>query len=365
MLRVALVGYPAAGRSTLFRLMTGAADPRRHGHGAAAVQLGIARVPDPRLDRLAALFKGRSVVPAAVEVADVAAAGPSGATMLVELAPFRNADALVHVVRAFDDPQHPHQAGSIDPVRDARRMADELVLADLAVVEKRLDRLSRDLKKTRAVELEKEYGLLVRCREALELGRPLRELDLAGDDLKRLRGFQFLSAKPLLLVINVGEAGLEGGGDGLDAALAKAGFGESLGPGSTRVVPVCAKIELEIAELDPRDARAFREEMGLHESGLDRVIRASYDLVGYISFFTVGDHECRAWSIPRHSTAVAAAAEVHSDMARGFIRAEVVRVEHLLARGSTSACREHGELRLEGKDYIVQDGDVIYFRFAP
>jgi ribosome-binding ATPase YchF (GTP1/OBG family) len=242
-------------------------------------------------------------------------------------------------------------------------MEDELILADLAIAEKRLERLERDLKKSAVPDLRREQEVLVRCRAALEDGRALRGLSLTGDDERRLRGFQFLSAKPLLLVLNLDEADVAGAA-GAAGAVHRAGLDAFLEGAGTRAVPVCAKIELEIAQLEPADAAAFLSDLGLAESGLDRVIRASYDLLGYISFFTVGEDECRAWSIPRGTAAQAAAAEIHSDIARGFIRAEVVRYEHLVQRGSLAACREHAEMRLEGKEYIVQDGDVINFRFA-
>src|SRR6185312_2805231 len=198
------------------------------------------------------------------------------------------------------------------------------------------------------------------CRAALEEGRALRSLDLATDDAKRLRGFQFLSAKPLLIVLNLDEADLPQA----DRAVELAGIGDFVKGAHTRAVPFCAKIELEIAQLDAADAAAFMADLGLNESGLDRVIRASYDLLGYISFFTVGEDENRAWSIPRGTNAQNAAGEIHSDIQRGFIRAEVCRYEHLLERGSIAGCRDNAELRLEGKEYIVLDGDVINFRHA-
>src|SRR4051812_39484170 len=246
-------------------------------------------------------------------------------------------------------------------------MEDELILADLGVAERRLERLEKDLKKAKTADLEKERDVIVLCKATLEDGKALRALDLKGDDLKRLRGFQFLSAKPLLIVINLDESQLAGGGDAatrLDRAMEAAGLTAFLSRAETAAVAVCAKIELEIAQLDPADAAAFLADLGLTESGLDRVIRASYDLLGYISFFTVGEDECRAWSIPRNTAAQLAAGEIHSDIARGFIRAEVVSYDNLIARGSMAACREHGEVRLEGKEYIVKDGDIINFRFA-
>lgn len=360
MLRAGLFGFPAAGKTALFQLLTSAREAPRPG-GKTEANVGVSRVPDERLDRLTALFNPRKHVPATVEFADVAGTGAqTGAKALLDLAPFRNADALLHVVRLFRDPSIAHPSGAVDPARDVRAMEDELILADLGVVERRLERLERDLKKGATAELKREQEILVQCRTALEGGQPLRALGLGPDDAKRLRGFQFLSAKPLLLVLNLDEADLPKA----DSAVQLAGLESFMSGAATRAVPICAKIELEIAQLEAADATAFMADLGLHESGLDRVIRASYDLLGYISFFTVGEDECRAWSIPRHTPAVLAAGEIHSDISRGFIRAEVVRYDQLLARGSLAACRDHGELRLEGKEYVVQDGDVINFRHA-
>jgi GTP-binding protein YchF len=361
MLRAGLIGFPSTGKTALFQLMTSAREAPRAG-GKTEANVGVSRVPDERLDRLTALFNPRKRVPATVEFADIAGTGgaKAGAQALLDVAPFRNADALLHVVRMFRDPAVPHPAGSVDPARDVRAMEDEVILADLGVVERRLERLERDLKKGTSADLRKEQDILMRCRTALEEGRPLRALELAADDAKRLKGFQFLSAKPLLLVLNLDEADLPQADD----ALKMAGLEGFMTGAATRAVPICAKIELEIAQLDAADAAAFLADLGLRESGLDRVIRASYDLLGYISFFTVGEDECRAWSIPRDTSAVLAAGEIHSDISRGFIRAEVVRYEDLISRGSLAACREHGELRLEGKDYVVLDGDVINFRHA-
>jgi ribosome-binding ATPase len=361
MLRAGLIGLPSTGKSTLFRLMTSAREAARPGqHGKTDANVGVSRVPDERLDRLTAMYNPRKRVPATVEFADMAGAAHTGARDLLDVAPFRNADALLHVVRLFRDETVPHPAGGLDPARDAQSMEDELILADLGVVERRLARLDKDLKKSPTADLKREQELLGDCQSALENGTPIRALALSADDAKRLRGFQFLSAKPLLLVLNLDEADLAR----LDEATGLAGLARFLQGAATRAVPLCAKIELEIAELDHADAAAFLSDLGLKETGLDRVIRASYDLLGYISFFTVGDDECRAWSIPRHTAAQIAAGEIHSDIARGFIRAEVVAYERLIARGSMQACKEHGEVRLEGKEYVVQDGDIINFRFA-
>jgi GTP-binding protein YchF len=353
MLRAGLVGFPSTGKTTLFQLLTSAHGAPRPGQKTDA-NVGVSRVPDERLDRLAALFNPRKRTPATVEFADLAAARAGSAQSLLDVVPFRNAEALVHVLRLFRDEAVAHPKGSIDPARDARAMEEEMILADLGVAERRLERLEKDLKKSASPELKKEQEILLRCRVALEAGQPLRGLELEAEDGKRLRGFQFLSAKPLLYVLNSDEE--DPAGARFHGALESAAH--------TGQVTVCAKIELEIAQLDATDAAAFLADLGLSGSGLDRVIRASYDLLGYISFFTVGEDECRAWSIPRGTAAQLAAREIHSDIARGFIRAEVARYEHLMARGSIAACRDHGELRLEGKDYVVQDGDVINFRFA-
>ena len=371
MLRAALIGFSSSGKTTLFQLMTSLREPARGASGKGETLVGISKVPDARLDRLTAMFNPRKRVAATVEFSDMAATGPD----------HRGADArrrrgLQERRRArsrpprFQDPAVPHPAGSINPARDAQAMEDELILADLGVAERRLERLEKDLKKARTADLERERDVLTVCRAALEEGRPLRALDLKGEDLKRLRGFQFLSAKPLLIVINLDESQLAEGGEGATAsgfndwAAEAAGLTPFLSRAGTAAAAVCAKIELEIAQLEAADAAAFLADLGLKESGLDRVIRASYDLLGYISFFTVGEDECRAWSIPRGTSAQLAAGEIHSDIARGFIRAEVVGYDPLITRGSMAACRDHGEVRLEGKEYVVQDGDIINFRFA-
>ena len=361
MLRAALIGLPSSGKTTLFQLMTSIHEAPR---GKGDVNIGISKVPDQRLDKLTAMYNPKKRVPATVEFTDIVAAARGGAQALVDVAGYKNADALVHVVRAFRDPSVARPSGSIDPARDAQTMEDELILADLGVAERRLERIEKDLKRGKSAELEKERDLVQRCKDALEHGTPLRALQLAGDDLKRLRGFQFLSAKPLLLAINLDENDVADVGDDIARAAEKAGLTAFLAHASTRAVALCTKIELEISQLEAADANAFLSDLGLTESGLDRVIRTSYDLLGYISFFTVGEDECRAWSIARATPAQQAAGEIHTDIQRGFIRAEVVAYDALIARGSMAACREHGEVRLEGKEYIVQDGDIINFRHA-
>jgi GTP-binding protein YchF len=361
MLRAALIGFPSSGKTTLFQLMTSARDAPK---GKGDVNIGISKVPDARLDALTTMYNPRKRVPATVEFTDIIAPARSGAQALVDVAGYKNADALVHVVRAFRDASVPHPSGAIDPARDAQAMEDELILADLGVAERRVERIEKDLKKGRSAELEKERDLVRRCQAALEDGKPLRTLELTGDDRKLLRGFQFLSAKPLLLVINLDEGDLSEVGSTIEKAAEKVGLAGFLAHAATRAVAVCSKIELEISQLEGDDAKAFLSDLGLSESGLDRVIRTTYDLLGYMSFFTVGEDECRAWSIARGTAAQNAAGEIHTDIQRGFIRAEVVAYDALISRGTMAACRDHGEVRLEGKEYVVQDADIINFRFA-
>src|SRR5256885_13804716 len=303
MLRAALIGFGQTGKSTLFQLMTSAREAARAAHGKSEATIGISKVPDARLDRLTAMYNPRKRVPATIEFSDLATPVRAGsAQALVDVAAYKNADALVHVLRAFDDPAVPHPSGSIDPARDAQAMEDELILADLGLAERRLERIEKDLKKSKTADLERERDVVTLCRTTLEEGRPLRSLDLKGEGLKRLRGFQFLSAKPLLVVINLDESHLAGGGDAamsVDRAANHTGVASFLNRAATAAVAVCGKIELEIAQLDAVDATAFLTDLGLKESGLHRVIRARYDLLGYISFFTVGEDEIRARSVSR------------------------------------------------------------------
>ena len=348
MLRAGLIGLPATGKTTLLRLLSQSDHGALPASSRAEPHVGVAQVPDPRLDRLTELFEPRRRVPAAVEVTELAAHG--GLRALPDVSGFRDADALLHVLRMFRDARVPHAAGHVDPARDMRQMEDELILADLSVAERRIDRIRRDLKKGRNRELDRRSAshrpLPTDPRGWLAAAsaqpRPSRRQASAR--------IQLLSAKPLLAVLNLDESEVSDPA----GAIERAGLTDALSGVATDTVPVCAKIELEIAELPPEDCAAFLTDLGLSDSGLDRVIRASYRLLGYLSFFTVGKDECRAWSVPRGTPAREAAREIHSDIARGFIRAEVVSFDALSARdGSYPACREHGEVRLEGKEYEV------------
>jgi hypothetical protein len=269
-------------------------------------------------------------------------------------------DALAHVVRVFEDPAIPPASGRVDPLGDIQGVELELMLNDLEQVSRRIDRLEKDLKKKKEVALEHELALLNRCRAALEAETPLRQLDFHPDERKVMTSFMFLSWKPMLFVLNVGDA--EAGE--VDHAAEKHGLTELANRPGTALVAVCGKVEAELAELDEAEAAEMMAAYGLKESGLDRLIHATYRLLGLISFFTTGATECRAWTIERGTTAVKAAGAVHTDMERGFIKAEVVHWEHLLAAGSLAAARERGQVKLEGKEYVVEDGDVILFRHS-
>jgi len=356
-MRIGLFGFPMAGKSTLFRLMTGVEPPAFAKNGEARV--AIARVPDPRLERLIAMYGPRKRTPATVEYLDLVGVEKGQAAKLLPLEQLRTVDALVHVVRAFDGGV-PRAKGSADPASDVAAMETEFILADLIVAEKRAEKLELQVAKTNRDEDRRELELFRRVIRALEQETPLRNLEFSEQELFQLRGYTFLSLKPLLIAVNADETDASR----LAAGAATFGLGEIASRPQTVVVALSAKIEAEIAELDAADARAFMADLGIEEPALDRMIRASYHLLGCVSFFTVGEDECRAWTIRRGTPARAAAGTIHSDLERGFIRAELVRYDDLVSAGSWGACRDRGTLRLEGRDYVMQDGDVVNFRFA-
>jgi GTP-binding protein YchF len=351
-----IIGLPQVGKTSLFKILTKA---HVEAHGGREAHIGVAKVPDERLDKLSALYKPRKTIHASVEYADVAAIGQEALKDTAYATALRNVDALVHVLRAFEDPAVPH-VGPINPARDAGNVEFDLMVNDLGQIEKRLERLVKDLKKIRSAELEKEHELLVKSKEQLERDRPLRELELVPEDRKRLRGFMFLSQKPMLYVLNVGEAADLG--SELEHAVEKYGMSELASRPNAGATAVCGRIEAELAEMENADAAEFLSSYNLKESGLARLIRKSYELLGLISFFTVSEEECHAWTVPRATRAVEAAGAIHSDFEKHFIRAEVIPWDALLEAGSEANARARGTLRLEGKDYLVKDGDVVHIR---
>ena len=355
-MKTAIIGLPMVGKTSLFTILTGVHESTRVGMMEARV--GIAKVPDARLDALAKIFQPEKITHATVEYLDFPAISKEALRDPSYLASMRVADALAHVLRLFQSDTVPHEKGSVDPIRDLEDVEMELILSDLVVVEKRMERLEKDRKKTKSPELDREYALLERGKATLESNTALRTLELTADEEKTIRGFQFLSQKPMLFVLNIGEE---------DAARMREveeeyRKGPLAGRTHTAVTAICGKIEAELSELSPEDAREYLSSYGLKESGLERLIAATYALLGLMSFLTAGETEVRAWTIPMHSTAVKAAGAIHSDFEKKFIRAETVNWQALVDHGGYPGVREKGLLRLEGKEYIVKDGDVLVIR---
>jgi ribosome-binding ATPase len=354
-MQTGIIGLPQVGKTTLFRILTKANVDAK---GGQAAHVGIAKVPEPRLGELAKLYDPKKITYATVQYVDLA--GVQKERMRESLASLRDVDAIAHVIRVFDDPTVPHSEGSIDPLRDVTNLDLELILSDHEQITKRLERVDKDLKKKNDPLLELEKGVLEKCKAHLEAEKPLRELELTAEERKPIGGFLFLSQRPMLYVLNLGDDEAAE----MDKAIEKHKLSALQGRPNTAVVAVCGRLEAELAEMEEKEATELLASYGLKEPGLNRLIRATYDLMGLISFFTAGEPEVRAWTIRKGSTAVKAAGEIHSDIEKGFIRAEVVRCEDLLAAGSIPAAKERAQVRLEGKEYIVQEGDVILFRHS-
>ncbi|MBO9368934.1 MAG: redox-regulated ATPase YchF [Chloroflexi bacterium] len=350
-MKLGIIGLPQSGKTTLFNALTRGNAPLSASAGRLEVHTAVVDVPDERIDRLAAMFKPRKTTYAKVTYADIAglegsaSKGGISGPLLNQLSQM---DGFIHVVRCFEAHDVPHPAGSVNPARDVETMLGELILNDLVLVERKLERLAEERRKGGSDKalIERQTALFNRLRETLEAGTPLRAIELSAEEQRELSSFGLLTRKPILTVFNLGE-GQEAPPLALDHPS----------------IALQGKLEMELAQLAPEDAALFMAEYGIQELGLSRVIRLSYELLHLQSFFTVGEDEVRAWTVRRGATALEAAGVIHSDLQRGFVRAEVVSYEDLIALGSLAEARARGKLRLEGKDYIVQDGDILHIRF--
>jgi GTP-binding protein YchF len=361
-MKVAIVGLDLAGKTTLFHALT-------RGQAAAGAAgwtdrslVAVVEVPDRRMDALVEMYHPRKVAPAAVEFIDGAGTAATGEKSRFGpqfLADIRSSDALVHVIRAFENPAAPVER-PLDPLADAKQLAYELILADLDLVEKRLERLEKQAKgKPKGTGAAPEADVLARLRDHLEAELPVAAMALSAQEREAVQHLEFLSDKPMVLVANIAEEGVGAADRPLLAPLR-----EHAERTRMPLLDVCAKVEAEVAQLPPEEEQAFLEALGIQESGRYRLIRTVYDLLGLISFFTVGEDEVKAWTIRRGDNAVTAAGKIHSDLARGFIRAEVIPYEALMAAGSEKGARAAGHYRLEQKPYIVKDGDILHIRFS-
>lgn len=349
---IGIIGLARSGKTTVFNALTrGKADIE-----SMTPHIGIAKVPEPRLKMLADILHPKSVVPAEVRYIDIGAPVKDG-QLLTQLS---NVDALINVVRAFTDESIPHIEGSLDVERDIATIDLELAFSDLALLERRLERIETSLKGAKQPErqgLLREQEMLIKVKADLEKDIPIRELRLTADEVRTIANYQFLTAKPLLIMVNIGEEQLP------QAQSLEAELNSRYSRPKCGTITLCGKLEMELTQLDESAAEGFRAEFGIRESGLDRTIKLSYQLLGLISFFTIASGEVKAWSIQDGTNAVKAAGKIHSDMERGFIRAEVISHDDLVKCGSLAEARKKGLLRLEGKSYTVQDGDVITFLF--
>ncbi|OFV97397.1 MAG: redox-regulated ATPase YchF [Acidobacteria bacterium RIFCSPLOWO2_12_FULL_54_10] len=356
-MRCGIIGLPQSGKTTLFQILTRSAPSESHRHGETQ-HIGIVPVPDSRLDQLVEIFTPDKTTYATVEYADVAAIGKEALKESAYLNTLRNLDSLLHVVRVFRNDAVPHVKNTIDPGRDIEDLNLDLILTDLTTIENRELKLEKDRKKAKNPDHEREQAVLVKARQWLETGKPLREVAWAEDEKKRIKGYSFLSEKPMLLVLNAGEEMLGESDEVLRS------YGQNEPKPNTLAVVVCGKLEAELALMSNAEIKEFLQGFSLKEPPTQRVIRATLDLMGYICFLTAGEKECRAWSIPKGSTAVQAAGAIHSDIEKHFIRAEVIYWQDLIDAGSFAAAKQKGILRLEGKEYLVKDGDVLTIRHS-
>jgi GTP-binding protein YchF len=358
-MKIAIIGLSNSGKTTVFNALTrGTAETAAFSSGRLEPNLAMVKVPDSRLADLARIYRPRKVTAAEVQYVDVngfrAEEDRKDGLSAELLGYIGTADALLHVVRAFEDEGVPPPLGSVNPQRDLGLVELELIFSDLMIIERRLERLEKDLRKLSVQEQNigaAERDLLCRLKGALEDEKPIRDVELSSQEEKLLRGYQFLSMKPLLVVLNIGEDQIP------DPHPLESTHAQSL------VVPLSAKVEAEMAQLDDGDACEFMEDLGIHEPARDRVIKSSYTLLGLISFLTVGEDEVRAWTIRQGTVAVEAGGVIHSDIQRGFIRAEVVSFQDLVQAGNMVASKKQGRVRLEGREYVLKDGDISHFLF--
>ena len=360
-MKIGIVGLPYVGKTSLFNALTQSEAETGTYAAKKGANVGSVKVPDERLAALTEVFIPKRVTPTSIDYVDIA--GVSKGDIALEgletgaIAELREVDALAHVVRAFADDAVPHVDGDVDPGRDIETIDIELAFADLGIIDGRLDRLNRELRTQKIPALEHERVVLEGCKNALEGGTAIRELPLSPEDERAIRGYGFLTQKPVLLVLNIGEDQLEGAED------IHASFAEYARKQQIEIITLSARLEMELVQLDAEEAKIFRTEMGIDESALARVIDVSYRALGLVTFFTVVSDELRAWTLKDGMTALDAAAAIHTDMARGFIRAEAIHWADLVDCEGLTKARDSGLLRLEGKDYHVSDGDVLTIRF--
>jgi len=356
---IGIIGLSKSGRTTIFNALTrGEIDTGKYTPEGSTPHVGMAKVPEPRLKVLADMLHPKRVVPVSATYIDIGTSVKSiGGQLLTQLS---SVDALINVVRAFRNESIPHIEGSLDTDRDIANMNLELIFSDLALLERRLDRIAISLKGAKPPDrsvLLREQEIVMKIKAGLEKDTPVRELTLTDEEVKALSSYQLLSAKPLLIAVNIGEDQLA------QAESLAEELNSRYSQQKCRVITICGELEMELAQLDDKAAEELRTEYGIKESGVDRILKLSYELLGLISFFTIVSDEVKAWSIQSGTNAVKAAGKIHSDMERGFIRAEVIRYQDLVKCGSLAEARKKGLLRLEGKNYIVEDGDVITFLF--
>lgn len=364
-MEVGIIGLPKSGKTTIFNALTKSkAGVSGYPATASAPHIGIAKVPDYRLQVLEKIFRPKKTIPAEIKYIDIPGApkdfGKGEGISGQFLTHLMSADALLQVVRAFENAEVLHIEGSIDPKRDISTLNLELAFSDLAIIERRLQRLETSLKGAKSPEREsclKEKALLQRIKTGLEKDKPVRQQALSGDEIKSLANYQFLTSKPMLVILNINENQLP------RASFLEAELYSFYSPPQPKIVTLCGKLEMELAQLSDSEAEEFRKALGVPEPALDRVVRFSHQLLGLITFFTVVSDELKAWTIPQGTPALKAAGKIHSDIERGFIRAEVIGFHDLEKCGNLAEARKRGLLRLEGKNYIVQDGDIITFLF--